>query len=73
MQSKIAGIVIIVIGIFMIMYTGLNYVTAEKVIDIGPIQLNEQVYQPVQSSPIAGAILLIGGIAIIASARRKTT
>jgi uncharacterized membrane protein YidH (DUF202 family) len=73
MLSKTTGIVLIVLGLIMIIYTGFNYVATEKVIDFGPVQVNKKVNHPVQWSPIVGGILLIGGIVIIASARKKST
>ena len=66
MQTKTIGIVLIIIGIIMMIYTGFNYVTTEKVVDIGPIEINKQTNHPVQWSPIIGGVLLIGGIVIIA-------
>ena len=72
MLTKTTGIVLIILGLIMIIYTGFNYVTTEKVIDIGPVQVNKKVNHPVQWSPIAGGILLIAGIVIIVSSRKKT-
>lgn len=66
MQTKTLGIAIIIIGIIMMIYTGFNYVTTEKVVDLGPIKINKETNHPVQWSPIIGAVLLVGGIVIIA-------
>lgn len=63
---KTLGIVLIVIGIAMIAYTGFNYVTTEKVVDLGPIKINKEKNHPVQWSPIIGVVLLVGGIVVIA-------
>jgi hypothetical protein len=69
MQKKILGISIIIIGIIMIAYTGFTYVTTEKVVDLGPIQINAQKSHPLRWSPIIGVVLLIGGIGIMASGK----
>jgi len=66
MNLKITGIALIVIGILMMAYTGFNYVTTERVVDLGPIKINKEMNHPVQWSPIIGAVLLVGGIVIIA-------
>jgi hypothetical protein len=66
MQTKTIGIVIIVLGIIMMIYTGFNYVTTEKVVDIGPIEINQEKNNPVQWSPIVGGILIAGGILLVA-------
>ena len=73
MQIKTAGIILIVIGILMMIYTGFNYVTTEKVVDLGPIKINKEKNHPVEWSPIIGAVLLVGGIVIIVSSKKIRT
>lgn len=70
MFLKKAGIVIIVIGLLMMAYTGFNYVTTEKVVDLGPIQINQEKNHPVQWSPVIGALLLVGGIIMVIFAKK---
>jgi uncharacterized membrane protein YidH (DUF202 family) len=65
------GIVITIIGILMIMYTGFNYATKEKVVDLGAMQISVEKNHPVKWSPTIGVILMIGGIIIIALDKRK--
>jgi uncharacterized membrane protein YidH (DUF202 family) len=60
MNTKTLGIVTIIIGAIMVFYTGFNYVTTKKVIEIGPIEINQQQSHPVKWSPIVGVILIIG-------------
>lgn len=54
-----------IIGIIMIVYTGFNYVTSDKIVDVGPIQINAKTNHPVQWSPIVGVVLLVGGIVVV--------
>ena len=68
---KNVGIVIIVIGILMIAYTGFNFITKEKVVDVGPIEINKEENHPVQWSPIVGVVLLVGGIVLFAANRKN--
>jgi len=65
MRLKPLGIVLSIIGLLMIIYTGFNYVTTEKVVDLGPIKINAEKNHPVQWSPIVGIVLLVGGIVIV--------
>ena len=62
---KNAGILVIIIGALMIAYTGFTFITKEKVVDVGPLEINKEEKHPVQWSPIVGVVLVIGGIAMV--------
>lgn len=70
MRLRPIGIVLSIIGLLMIIYTGFNYVTTEKVVDLGPIKINAEKNHPAQWSPIVGIVLLIGGIVIVLSDKK---
>ena len=69
MNRKPLGIGLIIIGILMISYTGFNYFTTDKIIDVGPIEITKKQNHPVQWSPLVGVALLIGGIILILPGR----
>ena len=69
-MQKTLGIILIVIGIIMIAYTGFNFVTTEKVVDLGPIEINKEKNHPVQWSPIIGIVLLVGGSVLVVSDKK---
>jgi uncharacterized membrane protein YdcZ (DUF606 family) len=69
-MKKTLGIVLIVIGINMLAYTGFNYVTTEKVVDIGPIEINAQKNNRVSWPPFVGLVLIGGGIFVIVRDKR---
>ncbi|MDZ4822904.1 MAG: hypothetical protein SH856_05550 [Flavobacteriales bacterium] len=71
MQTRTLGIVLMVLGIVMMIYTGFTYVTKEKVVDLGPLEINQEKSHPVQWSPIIGGVLLVGGIVIMATSKGK--
>jgi hypothetical protein len=71
MQIRTIGIILIVIGLMMMLYTGFNFVTHEKVVDLGPLQINKEENHPVQWSPIVGVLLLVGGIAVVVTNKNK--
>lgn len=70
---KSLGIVLAVIGLIMMIYTGFNFVTKEKVVDLGPIEINKETNHPVQWSPIVGGILLVGGIVIYVTSKKTNS
>ena len=65
MKTKGVGIALILIGIVMTIYTGFNYVTTEKLVDIGPIQIKHKKNHPVQWAPIVGIIVLAAGAFLV--------
>jgi len=73
MRLRPLGIILGILGIIMIIYTGFNYVTTEKVVDLGPIKINAEKNHPVQWSPIVGIVLLVGGIVIVLSDKKTKT
>lgn len=68
---KTLGIVLVVIGIVMMIVTGINVVTKKKVVDVGPLEINKEQKTPINWSPIIGVALLVGGIAVMAMDKKR--
>jgi hypothetical protein len=66
MKTKTPGIVLIILGAIMMIYTGFNFVTTKNVVDIGAIKIDKEENHPVQWSPILGAVFLVGGVILVA-------
>ena len=71
MQTKTIGIIIIIAGILMVVFTGFDFTTKEKVVDLGPIQVDKEKNHPVRWSPIIGGVLVVGGIALVLVNKKK--
>ena len=71
MQRRTLGIAVIVIGILMMVYTGFNYVTTERVVNLGPVKINAEKNHLVQWSPIIGGVLLVGGIVLVFTGKKE--
>ncbi|MDB4924107.1 hypothetical protein [Mucilaginibacter sp.] len=69
-MNKLIGIVLIVVGAIMIIWTGFTYTKKEKVVDAGPIQISADRQKTVNWPPYLGGILLIGGIVIVATSKK---
>jgi drug/metabolite transporter (DMT)-like permease len=65
-MNKILGIVLIVVGIIGLAWGGFSFTTREKVADIGPIHASRDKNHSVPLPPLAGALALVGGIALVA-------
>lgn len=72
MTTRTLGFIAIIVGIVMMAYTGFNYVTTKKVVDLGPIQIDQKQNHFVEWSPIVGIVLVFGGIVAIAMSAKKT-
>jgi len=59
---KNVGIVLVVIGLIMRVWRGFNYVTRERVVDVGLVHINADKGHPLQWSPILGGVILAAGI-----------
>lgn len=70
-MNRTVGIILIVLGVVMLVWTGFTYTKKEKVIDAGPIQVSADKEKSVNWPPYLGGILLVGGIVIVASSKKS--
>ena len=60
---KQAGLAIFVIGVLIKIFTGFKYVTREKVVNIGDIQISRDKTHNLAWSPLVGvAVMAVGGV-----------
>jgi uncharacterized membrane protein len=64
---SIAGIVLIVLGVFALAYQGITYTKHERVVDVGPIHATKDTRKTIPLPPILGGIAVIGGIVLLAA------
>ena len=67
---KTLGVILIVLGLIGLVWGGFTYTTRETVVDIGPIHATRDKTHNILLPPLAGALALIGGIALVL-VRRK--
>ncbi|MDZ7767349.1 MAG: LPXTG cell wall anchor domain-containing protein [Melioribacteraceae bacterium] len=66
MNAKTIGIIILSIGLIMTLFTGFNYVTREKVVDIGDIEITADQNNTASWSPLIGiGVMVIGGVVFL--------
>lgn len=65
---KNVGIVLIIVGAVMTVFTGFNILTKKKVLDLGSVEITSTEKTPVYWSPVTGVvIILIGGLLVLAN------
>ncbi|PBQ31674.1 hypothetical protein CNR22_07795 [Sphingobacteriaceae bacterium] len=68
---KALAVVLIVAGAIMMIITGVNFATKEKVVDLGKLEINKTENHPVSWSPIIGVVLLVAGVGAFFVSRKK--
>ena len=68
---KALAIILIVAGSIMMIITGVNFVTKEKVVDLGKVEISKKENNPISWSPILGGVLLVVGIGMFVAGRKK--
>ena len=69
-MKKTIGLLLLVIGVIMLIWTGFSYTKREKVVDAGPIHISADKEKSVNWPPYAGGILAIGGILLLVMGKR---
>jgi len=69
--NTLLGIILIVVGIVAFAYQGITWTAREKVVDLGPVHMTAERTRTLPLPPIAGAIALIGGIALLVTGNKK--
>ena len=68
---KIAGIVLIVLGILALVYQGFSYTQTKQDAKIGPLEIQLQETHDVPVPPIVGAVCIVAGAAALFVGARK--
>ena len=70
MKSSTFGITLVILGILMFVYTGIDFITKKRVVDIGPVKIDKEEDHPIQWSPIVGVVLIVGGVSLVVRSRK---
>ena len=68
---RIAGIILIIVGVLMAVFTGFNFQTEKKVVDLGPLEINKKESKHIGWPVWAGGIAVVAGIALVVADRKK--
>jgi hypothetical protein len=68
---KTIGMILVIVGIVALIYSGFTYTTEKEVVDLGPIDINKEEKHRVSWPPVAGVVLLLGGALMLVIDRRQ--
>ncbi len=69
---KALGIILIIAGILMLIFRGFSFTKEEKVIDVGPLEVNKKENKTIGWPVYAGGIAVAAGVIILIAGRKKT-
>ena len=69
---KAIGVLLLILGIVALGYQGFTYVTRDKVVDLGPVEITKEKTKTVFLPPVLGIAALAAGIALLVSGSRST-
>jgi hypothetical protein len=70
-MMKKAGIVIMIIGLLLTLFTAFSYFTREKVVDLGNVEIISNKKHVLTWSPVVGIAALVIGITLFAIPSKK--
>jgi hypothetical protein len=69
--ARIAGVVLIVIGLIGLIWGGISWTEQKTIVDIGPIEATAEERETIPVPPIVGGIALVAGIVLLVVPGRK--
>ncbi|WP_421939654.1 hypothetical protein [Pedobacter sp.] len=70
-MNRTVGLILIVVGIAMLVWTGFSYTKKEKIVDAGPIQISADKEKSVNWPPYVGGIILVAGVVVLVASKKK--
>jgi hypothetical protein len=68
---KTTGIVILIIGLLLTIFTTFSYFTREKVVDLGKVEITANKKNRVAWSPLLGlGVMAVGGVVLLVASKK---
>jgi uncharacterized membrane protein len=65
------GILLIVLGVLVLAYQGINYTRQKDVLDVGSVHLTTESHERIPLPPILGGLALAGGVVLLVMGARN--
>ena len=69
--ARIAGGILIVIGLIGLIWGGISWTEEETLVDIGPIEASAEQEKTVPITPLVGGVALVAGIVLLVIPSRR--
>jgi uncharacterized membrane protein len=67
----IVGIILIILGVFGFVYKRITYTEKEKVVDLGPLEIQSEEEKTLPIPEILSGVALVGGIVLVGVGAKK--
>ena len=68
---RLAGIILIILGVVGLVYGGITYTRRRDTVSIGPITATVNQRETFPISPVAGAVVIVAGIGLLLAGSRR--
>jgi len=68
---RIAGVVLLIVGLVALIYGGIKYTTEKREVDLGPIQINKTEHHNIPIPPLIGIVSIAAGGALLFAGGRR--
>jgi len=69
---RIAGIILIVLGIIGLAYQGITYTRSRETVSVGPLSATVTQKETIPLSPIVSVVALVAGVGLLVASRKRT-
>jgi UDP-N-acetylmuramyl pentapeptide phosphotransferase/UDP-N-acetylglucosamine-1-phosphate transferase len=69
--ARIAGVILIVVGLIGLIWGGISWTEEKTVVDIGPIEARAEEQRTIPITPVVGGIALVAGIVLLVVPGRR--
>jgi uncharacterized membrane protein YidH (DUF202 family) len=68
----IIGIILLILGILGFVFGGISFTKKDKIVDLGPIELQKEKKETIPLAPIASGVAVVAGIVMVVAGSRKS-
>lgn len=69
--ARIAGVVLIVVGLVGVLWGGFSWTQEKTVVDVGPFKATTQEHKTIPFPPVAGGVALVAGVVLLVLPGRR--
>ncbi len=70
-MAKTVGIILVIVGVIMLVWTGFSFTKKEKVVDIGSLEITADKKEQVNWPPYVGGVILVAGVVLLIIPRKR--